>query len=75
MLLAGRGSIMTVALGPLETLTPERILAAFVTEAEHLTAHLRSGELVLNPGDSVDLVLRVRVLAVPRTDSESDPAA
>jgi len=62
-------------LGPLSTLTPERILAAFVTEGERLTAQLSSGELVLYPGDSVDLVFRLRVLAVPRTDSETDPAA
>jgi len=62
-------------LGPLETLTPERIIAAFVTEAERLTARLSSGELVLGPGDAVDLVFRIHLLVVPRTDSESDPAA
>jgi len=62
-------------LGPLESITPERILAAFVTEGERLTARLSSGELVLYPGDSVDLVFRLRVLTMPRTDSEPDPAA
>ena len=73
-MLCGRGSIVT-ELGPLETLTPARILDALVTEAERLVEQLRSGALVLHPGDSVDLVVRLHVLAVPRTDSESDPAA
>jgi len=61
-------------LGPLESLTTARILDAFVTETERLTARLVSGELALNPGDSVDLVVRLRVLAVAPT-GEPDPAA
>jgi len=61
-------------LGSIESLTPERILAAFVTEGERLTAQLRSGEIVLHPGDSVDLVFRVRVLTAAPT-GETDPAA
>ena len=72
---AGAGGDSVTELGPLETLTPERIIAAFVTEAERLTARLSSGELVLGPGDAVDLVFRIHLLVVPRTDSESDPAA
>jgi len=63
-----------IDLGAVETLTPERILAAFVTEGERLVAHIRSGELVLFPGDSVDLVFRLHLLAVPMP-GETDPAA
>jgi len=62
----------------IETMTPEGILAAFVTEGERLVARLRSGALVLLPGDAVDLVLRIRVLTTEPTgesESESDPAA
>ena len=63
-------------LGPIESLTTERILAAFVAEGERLVAHLRSGELVLYPGDAVDLVLRLRVLtSSPAGETDSDPAA
>ena len=73
MLLAGRICIV-IELGPIETLTPERIMAAFVTEAERLTTQLSSGALVLYPGDAVDLVLRIQLLTVPTT-GETDPAA
>ncbi len=62
-----------IELGPLETLTPDRILEGFVTEAERATALIESGELVLNPGDSVDLVLRIRLLSIPETDGDPDP--
>jgi len=73
VLLAGRICIV-IELGPIETLTPERIMAAFVTEAERLTTQLSSGALVLYPGDAVDLVLRIQLLTVPTT-GETDPAA
>ena len=72
-MLCGRGSIVT-ELGPLETLTPARILDALVTEAERLVEQLRSGALVLHPGDSVDLVVRLRVQTAAPPD-EPDPAA
>jgi hypothetical protein len=44
-----------------------------VTEAERATALIESGELVLHPGDSVDLVLRIRLLVIPETDGDPDP--
>ena len=40
------GAAIVTELGPLESLTPARILAAFVTEGERLTDQLNSGELV-----------------------------
>ncbi len=66
-----------IDLGPLDTLTPGRVMLALIKEAERATALIRSGELVLNPGDSVDLILRIRLLAIPETDGEPtpDPAA
>ena len=65
-----------IELGPIESLTPSRILDALVTEAGDLTARLSSGELVLHPGDCVDLVLRLRVLTTaPTSEPEPDPAA
>ena len=64
-----------IELGPLESLTTDRVMTAFVLEGERLAAELRSGALVLHPGDTVDLVFRLHFLVVPTTDSEPDPAA
>ncbi len=66
-----------IDLGPFDTLMPGRVMLALLDEAERATALIRSGELVLTPGDSVDLILRIRLLAVPAADGDPtpDPAA
>ena len=58
---------VVIELGALESLTPDRVMAAFVTEGERPAAEIRSGALVLHPGDTVDLVFRIHFLVVPRT--------
>ncbi len=62
-----------IDLGPFDTLTPGHVVLALLDEAERATALIRSGELVLTPGDSVDLVLRIRLLSIPETDGDPDP--
>ncbi len=75
-MLRGRGDAL-IDLGPFDTLTPGHVVLALLDEAERATALIRSGELVLTPVDSVDLVLRIRLLAVPAADGDPapDPAA
>ncbi len=62
-----------IELGPLDTLTPGHVVLALLEEAERATALIRSGELVLNPGDSVDLILRIRLLAMPAAGGDPTP--
>jgi len=62
-------------LGPLDILTPAQLFEGIVVELERFTATIKSGELVLAPGDAVDLVCKVRVFSLPETAGVPNPAA